>query len=193
MFIRNEDFGTFIRSYKVVTLLVLLNTLMWLYTSFIPSGSFLESRMIGANYWVAQGEYWRLVTPVFLHGSFGHLLFNSFSLILFAPALEHFLGKFKFLITYLSAGVIANIFTYILEGPQYIHVGASGAIFGLFGVYVYMVIYRKDLIDRVNAQLVITILIISLLMTFTRSNINVVAHIFGLIGGLALAPIILRK
>ncbi|WP_102349558.1 rhomboid family intramembrane serine protease [Bacillus sp. Marseille-P3661] len=193
MFIRNESFRSFVQYYPIVTLLVATNLILWLVTSFVPGGDLLLRLGIGSNMDVYHGEYWRLITPIFLHGSFGHLLFNSFSLILFGPALEVMLKKFKFIILYFVGGALANIGTFFVAPINYLHLGSSSAIFSLFGIYVYMVIYRKDLIDRMSSQIIITILVVGFAMTIFRSNINIFAHIFGLLGGAALGPILLRK
>jgi rhomboid protease GluP len=195
MFVRTEDFRSFLRYYPVVSFIIFFQMIIFIWTafSFLPFSSFLLSKGIGSNLWIAYGEYWRLVTPIFFHGGFGHVFFNSFSLVLFGPALEQILGKTKFVIAYLGAGIIANVAIYLLEGPGYTHLGASGAIFGLFGIYVYMVYLRKDLIDSTNSQIVLTILVIGLIMTFVSPNVSVLGHIFGLIGGLILAPPLLSK
>ncbi|WP_458415008.1 rhomboid family intramembrane serine protease [Schinkia sp. CFF1] len=193
MFIRNENFRSFIHQYPIVTSILFIHVLLWLIIFIVPGGDLLLSLGIGSNYDVYKGEYWRLLTPIFLHSGFGHMLFNSFSLILFGPALEKMLGKITFIITYLLSGVLANIGTYFVAPINYYHLGSSSAIFGLFGVYLYMVIYRKDLINRMNSQIIISILVIGMVMTFFRADINIYAHIFGLISGAALAPIVLRK
>lgn len=194
MFTRSENFRTFLRLYPVVSILVGVHVLFWLLFQIpIPQLKILLGLLDGYNAGVAYGEYWRLVTPIFLHIGFGHLFFNSISLILFAPALERMLGKTKFVLVYISSGIIANIATYIIEPLQYSHIGASGAIFGLLGVYLFMVVFRKGLIDQANSQIIVSILVIGLVMTFFNSNINVVAHIFGMIGGFLVAPFVIKK
>lgn len=194
MFTRTESFRTFLQLYPIVSIIVCLHILFWLLFQLpIPALQILLSLLDGYNAGIAKGEYWRLVTPIFLHVSFGHLFFNTISLILFAPALEKLLKKVKFILLYLGAGIIADIATYLLEPQQYSHIGASGAIFGLFGVYLFMVYFRRGMIDQVNSQIIISILVIGLIMTFFSSNINIVAHIFGFIGGFALAPLFIRK
>jgi rhomboid protease GluP len=194
MFLRTENFRTFLNLYPIVSFLVAVHFFLWIWIYLsIPGGQFLLSNMAGYNMFIEQGEWWRLFTPILIHASFGHVLFNSFSLVLFGPALERLLGKFKFVFAYVGAGLIANAATFWLEPDHFVHVGASGAIYGLFGVYLYMVLFRKELIDAANAQIIITILIIGIIMTFIGGNINVIGHIFGFIGGAILAPLVLPR
>ncbi|MCA1032960.1 rhomboid family intramembrane serine protease [Bacillus timonensis] len=194
MFTRTENFQSFLRMYPIISTLIAIHIFLWaLFSLPILPGKILLQQMVGLNFWIAEGEYWRLITPIFVHGDFGHMLFNSFSLILFGPALEKMLGKIKFISAYLSTGILANIATYMIEPLEFSHVGSSGAIFGLFGLYLFMVTKRKDLIDRANSQIIVTILVIGLVMTFINTNINIVAHIFGLLAGFLLAPLLLPK
>ncbi|KGX86570.1 rhomboid family intramembrane serine protease [Pontibacillus litoralis] len=194
MFFRTESFQQFIRSYQVVAFLVGLHLVLWVAIDVLHLPFFisLEKLGIGSNLLIANGEYWRLVTPIFLHADFMHALMNSFSLVLFGPALEQMLGKGKFIFAYIGAGIVGNIGTYVFAPTLYVHLGASGAIFGLFGIYLYMVYSRKDLIDQANAQVVITIAVIGVIMTLISPGINVYGHMFGLLGGTLLAPIVLR-
>jgi membrane associated rhomboid family serine protease len=128
-----------------------------------------------------------------MHSGFSHVLFNSFSLILFGPALEKFLGRFRFLSIYLLTGVFANVATLLLEPITYLHVGASGAIFGLFGVYISLIAFHKHALTKDNRQIIITIAVVSLIMTFLQPNINVIAHLFGFVSGFVIGALTFRK
>ncbi|MEC5424695.1 rhomboid family intramembrane serine protease [Virgibacillus sp. C22-A2] len=195
MFIRTErSIKEFVQFYPIVAGLIIIHLVLWLLIDFLrlPFGIELYQWGAGNNLFIHNGEYWRLITSIFLHGGLMHALFNSFALVLFGPALEQMLGKFKFIIAYLAAGLAGNIATYAIAPTAfYFHIGASGAVFGLFGIYAFMVAFRKHLIDQANSQIVMTIFIIGLIMTFVRPNINIYAHIFGFIGGFALAPLVL--
>ncbi|MBU9710427.1 rhomboid family intramembrane serine protease [Evansella tamaricis] len=195
MFVRNESFQGFIRSYPIITGLVAIHIILYIWVYFLPffGGTEIRNWGIGSNLHVGMGEYWRLVTPIFLHGSITHMLFNSFSLVLFGPALESLLGKFRFITAYFLTGIIANIATFYLGEPVLFHLGASGAIYGLFGIYLYMVLNRQDLIDQGNSQVIMTILVIGVIMTFVNPGINILAHLFGLLAGALLGPLILYK
>lgn len=197
MFLRTErsvkDFLTF---YPVVSTLVIINLLLWIFTGFFQTELGTKTFFYGAgnNVFISNGEYWRLFTPIFLHANFMHVVFNCFSLILFGPALEQMIGKWKFIFAYMAAGLVGNIGTYVIDptSPTF-HIGASGAIYGLFGMYVYMMFMRKDLIDEANARLVVIILAIGVVMTFANPMINTGAHLFGLLGGVFVAPLVLQK
>ncbi|WP_079504353.1 rhomboid family intramembrane serine protease [Mesobacillus jeotgali] len=184
MFTRTESLRDFIRFYPIITLIIVIHILLYLLTA-LPffAGKYLFELFAGVNLYVVNGEYWRLVTPIFMHAGFAHMLFNSFSLVLFGPALEQLLGRTKFILVYLITGIAANIATLILEPLTYTHVGSSGAIFGLFGFYISIIMFRKAMMSRENSQTIMTIAIIGVVMTFVQSNINITAHIFGMLAG----------
>ncbi|MCY8793460.1 rhomboid family intramembrane serine protease [Bacillus inaquosorum] len=194
MFIRTENFQTFIRLYPVVTFILALQAVLWLFFSLpVHSVVLWRDAVTGYNLGVANGEWWRLITPVLLHAGFTHLLFNSMSIFLFAPAFERMLGKARFLLVYAGSGIIGNIGTYVTEPLDYVHVGASGAIFGLFGVYLFMVLFRKELIGQEHSKMILTLLAFAVLMSFINSNINMMAHLFGLCGGFLLSFLCVQK
>jgi rhomboid protease GluP len=201
LFVRRESFQQFIRFYPIVTWILGINTFLFLFSFLLPS---LYKTVvfwgIGWNEAVAAGQYWRLVTPIFLHGGFGHFFLNSFALIIFGPALETILGRLKFFGLYMFAGILGNVGTFLFEVGNYYHVGASGAIYGLLGLYLYMRFFRHDLIDPGSAQIVTVILIVGAVHTlilpqltmFGSPGINVLGHLFGFIGGAILGPVIFR-
>ncbi|MBS8267037.1 rhomboid family intramembrane serine protease [Mesobacillus boroniphilus] len=184
MFTRTESLRDFIRLYPVISIIITIHILLYLMTAlpFFP-GRYVFELLAGVNLYIVNGDYWRLVTPIFMHAGFAHMLFNSFSLVLFGPALEQLLGKTKFILVYLVTGIAANIATLILEPLTYTHVGSSGAIFGLFGFYISIIMFRKAMMSRENSQTIMTIAIIAVIMTFVQSNINITAHIFGMVAG----------
>ncbi|WP_078382398.1 rhomboid family intramembrane serine protease [Sutcliffiella halmapala] len=190
MFVRTENFRTFTKLYPIITTIAAIHLVLWTSVQFTD---FFRDLTIGNNYLIWNGEYWRLITPIFLHVSLTHLLFNTLSLVLFGPGLERMLGRGKFILIYLLGGILANIATLLLAPVLYSHLGASGAIFALFGVYLYMVFFRPDLISNANSQIILIILGISLVMTFFTHNVNIYAHLFGFLAGTILAPFFLGK
>src|SRR5699024_6403593 len=142
MFVRHErSIKEFMRFYPVVSVIIIINLLLWVIIDLLhlDIGRSIYLWGIGHNIAVMYGEYWRLITPIFLHGDLSHVIFNSFALVLFAPALEQMLGKFKFTLFYFLTGIVGNVGTFIMNPfSQTPHLGASGAIYGLFGIYMFM-------------------------------------------------------
>ncbi|CEG25358.1 rhomboid family intramembrane serine protease [Bacillus sp. B-jedd] len=187
MFTRTESLGQFIRFYPVVSTIIAIHLALFLAATLpIFPNYWLFDTFAGVNLYIAKGEYWRLLTPIFLHSGFTHVLFNSFSLVLFGPGLERMLGRGKFIFVYLISGIAANFATYLLEPLTYTHVGSSGAIFGLFGYYAAIVLLGRRTMSRQDSQTIMTIAVISVIMTFLQPNINITAHLFGLLAGFLL-------
>ncbi|MEU8308561.1 rhomboid family intramembrane serine protease [Actinomadura sp. NPDC048955] len=136
---------------------------------------------------VAEGEWYRLFTTMFLHqrgGSFGitHILFNMWALWAVGPALEQVLGRWRFLALYVLSGLGGSVLLYMVGSPADSAVGASGAIFGLFGAY--FVIGRR-LGGPVGP--IVVLLVINLVITFSVPGISWQGHVGGLAVGAALA------
>ena len=131
--------------------------------------------------YIRAGEYYRIITGMFLHGGILHLLFNCYALYIIGSQLESFIGKFKYFIIYFFAGISGSLFSMMFSNTP--SVGASGAIFGLMGSLIYFGYhYRVYLGNYVKTQL-IPLVIINLIIGFSASNIDNFAHIGGLIGG----------
>jgi membrane associated rhomboid family serine protease len=130
---------------------------------------------------VAAGEYWRLLTGEFLHAGPLHLVLNMFALYLFGPAAERALGTVRFVASYLTMAVAASTFVYVLSSQQ--TVGASGAIFGLFGlVFVLLLKAGQD----VRGLLVL--LLINGLISL-NAHISWQAHLGGFLTGILLGAV----
>ncbi|MBA4607448.1 rhomboid family intramembrane serine protease [Aeromicrobium sp. Marseille-Q0843] len=93
---------------------------------------------------VADGQYWRLLTAAFLHGGWLHLAFNMYALYLFGPFVEQTLGRVRFVITYLTLAIGSSVLVYLLEDPLTPTIGASGAVFGLFGLALVFLIRTRQ-------------------------------------------------
>jgi rhomboid protease GluP len=141
------------------------------------------------------GEWWRLLTPMVLHGSLMHLLFNSWALYILGTEVERMFGTFRFIVIYLLAGLAGSIASYVFN-PGSLAVGASGAIFGLLGALAAFAFAARSLIgweaSRMQIGQMATLAAINLIFGFVVPNIDNSAHIGGLIAGgiagLALAP-----
>ncbi|GAB6259705.1 rhomboid family intramembrane serine protease [Peribacillus sp. N1] len=194
MFTRTEGFREYASSYRAVTVLILIMMIVFVLVLFpIFPGNVLFYYGAGVNLYIADGQWWRLITPIFLHSTFTHLLFNGFSLAIFGPFLEKLLGTIKFSIFFLSTGILANIATFLINPLTYNHVGASGAIFGLLGFFLYLVLFNKTNFTNNERNTVYTLTGIAVIMTFIQPQINVIGHLAGLATGFLTAPLYLRK
>jgi membrane associated rhomboid family serine protease len=131
---------------------------------------------------VAEGQYYRLLTSAFLHAGVLHILFNMFALAQIGPILEQALGRLRYLALYLLSALGGSVAAFLLAPPNQPSVGASGAIFGLFGAY-YVVVRRLG----GETGPIVALLVINLVITFSVPQIDWRAHIGGLVTGALLA------
>jgi membrane associated rhomboid family serine protease len=135
---------------------------------------------------VADGEWYRLITCGFLHAGLLHLGFNMFALYVVGQLLEPALGTARFVALYF-ASLLAGSFGALLLDPSAFTVGASGAVFGIFGAT--MVIARGRGMNQIASELGF-LLVINLAITFAVPNISVGGHLGGLAAGLLCAGLI---
>ncbi|WP_043265205.1 rhomboid family intramembrane serine protease [Streptomyces sp. CT34] len=131
---------------------------------------------------VAHGEWYRLLTAIFLHQQIPHIAFNMLSLWWLGPPLEAALGRLRFSALYLLAGLGGSAVTYLLAAQNQPSLGASGAIFGLLGATA--VLMRRL---RYDMKPVLILLGLNLAFTFLWPNIAWQAHVGGLVVGAAVA------
>jgi rhomboid protease GluP len=148
---------------------------------------------VKANAAIAQGQWWRFVTPVFIHIGWLHIIFNSYALWIVGPQVEKLYGSARFVILYVITGVAGVVGSYLFH-PFSISAGASGAIFGLFGVLLVFGIRYRDAIPpffkRAVGTGVLPVIVINLVIGFSISFVDNSAHIGGLLAGAALAAVI---
>ncbi|RHW34891.1 rhomboid family intramembrane serine protease [Lysinibacillus yapensis] len=185
MFIRRENFRQFLKLYPVVSTIIAMNLVVYIITMMPSIGEKVFYAGMSVNYLIGNGEWWRLITSLFLHANFMHVLFNMFSLFLFGPELEKIAGKARFLTIYFLAGIFGNVATYVSQEGIYASVGASGAIYGIFGAFAALVYYTRRTMPQLK-QVILPLIIISVILTFVTPNINVAGHLGGLITGFLL-------
>ncbi len=148
---------------------------------------------VKSNAEIAAGQWWRFVTPVFIHIGLLHLLFNSYALWMVGPTVEKLYGSARFVILYVLTGITGVAGSYFYH-PANISAGASGAIFGLFGVLlVFGIRYRNSIppfFKQAVGTGVLPVIAINLIIGFTVPGIDNAAHIAGLLSGAALAAVL---
>ena len=140
------------------------------------------------NYKLIQTEgylgLYRLITSIFLHADIFHIFFNMYALYITGTQVERYYGKKKMLIIYFVSGIVGSLFSNVFMSSGTISMGASGAIFGLFGALLcFAYNYRAVLGDFLKGSL-LPVLIINLCLGLFISGIDVFSHIGGLIGGI---------
>jgi membrane associated rhomboid family serine protease len=136
---------------------------------------------------VAHGQWWRLFTSAFLHYGILHIGFNMYALYIFGPPLEAALGRLRYVVLYLMAGVGGGLLSVGLGPIGEQAAGASGAIFGLFGAF-YVIARHRNI---QTGPVVITI-VINLILSFSIPDIDWRGHVGGLVVGLLVALVYAR-
>lgn len=131
---------------------------------------------------VGNGQIWRLVTYIFVHGSILHLLVNMYSLYVVGTQIETYVGKVKYLIIFLVSGICGGLLSCLLSSG--FSVGASGAIFGLLGALAYFGYHYRLYLGNVLKSEIIPLIILNLGIGFVLPGIDNFCHIGGLVGGL---------
>src|SRR5438477_933699 len=148
---------------------------------------------VKSNAEIAQGQWWRFITPIFIHIGLLHLLFNSYALWIVGPQVEKLYGGPTFVVLYVLTGIAGVAGSYFYH-PYSISAGASGAIFGLFGVLlVFGFRYRNAIppdFKRAVGTGVLPVIVINLIIGFTIPAIDNSAHVSGLLAGAILAILV---
>ncbi|GKX66961.1 rhomboid family intramembrane serine protease [Inconstantimicrobium mannanitabidum] len=188
---RNTDKSYF----SITNILIGLNVIMFI-VSVLISGQIFDIDtdvliILGAkvNYLIDQGQIYRLVTAMFLHGGLMHIAFNMYALYALGDFIERIYGKIGYLVIYFVSGIAANLLSYMLS-PNYASMGASGAIFGLFGAALVFGIKERDKIGKDFLINIGSVVAINVFIGMSQRDIDNAAHFGGFIGGIVVAFII---
>ncbi|MEK9164407.1 MAG: rhomboid family intramembrane serine protease [Chloroflexota bacterium] len=142
------------------------------------------------NEFIIAGEWWRLVTPMFLHAGLAHIAFNSYALYIFGKQVEALFGHRRFLIIYLLSGIAGSVLSFAMSPSP--SVGASGAICGLIGaLLIYLYRHRQLFGERGRRQLMQILAVAGINLVIGLSpGIDNWGHVGGLIGGVVLTWLI---
>lgn len=142
------------------------------------------------NVLVAEGQWWRIFTPILLHAGITHILFNMWALWVLGPQIERGVGTWPFVGAYLASAGMGGAFAYLMGGPTDIAVGASGAIFGLFGIWFNFAVRRRNTAQgRFLLRQIMFLLLLNAALPFIVGGIAWEAHLGGLIAGFVIGEL----
>lgn len=165
--------------------IVVLNVLIFILCAF--TGDLLYNKGAFSIYLIAENhEYFRFISSMFLHADSNHLISNMLVLLFMGDMVEEKIGHLKYAMLYMISGIGGGILSAIYElviGKAVLSVGASGAIFGIVGAVLVLVVVHRGKWESITLPRVIFMLAYSLYTGFTAVNVNNAAHIGGLLTG----------
>lgn len=186
LLVRNENFKQYMLNYPLTFFIISLNVFVFIITSLI-GGLTNDSILyklggISFEYIQQKREYYRFVSYAFIHNGIFHLMMNMGIILLICPPIEKSLGKTKFTILFLGSIILSGLTILIFRRES--GVGASGFDFGLFGIYLSIMILKKDLIDIHSRITILFLISFGWLYTFINKDVSIAGHFGGFIAGI---------
>ena len=185
-----------IKREPVTALLILLNTLIFLIVEFTGGSEngqhMLECGAVYAPLIIEQGQWYRMITSMFLHFGAPHLINNMLVLFVLGQRLEPVTGKMKFLLIYILGGLGGNLISLIWDmrtGDYSLSAGASGAVFAVMGGMIYVIIRHRGRVADLNMKQMLLMAAFSLYFGFASGGVDNAAHAGGLLCGFIAAVI----
>lgn len=186
-----------IKREPVTALLILLNTLIFLIVEFTGGSEngqhMLECGAVYAPLIIEQGQWYRMITSMFLHFGAPHLINNMLVLFVLGQRLEPVTGKIKFLLIYILGGLGGNLISLTWDmrtGNYSLSAGASGAVFAVMGGMIYVIIRHRGRIADLNMKQMLLMAAFSLYFGFASGGVDNAAHAGGLLCGFLVALIV---
>jgi membrane associated rhomboid family serine protease len=180
----------------ITYILIAVNVIIFLLSQIPPLGDFIVGFSAQLNAAVLAGQVWRLVTTLFIHDGWLHLAVNMLSLFFIGRAAEIYFGSWRYLVIYFLSGIGGGILFLFTSPIMGIVVGASGAIFGVFGaIGVFYIVNRRALGNYAGNAIGQWLLWLGInaVISFTAPDIAIYAHVGGLAIGLILAYILIPR
>lgn len=192
-------FFNYIKKHPVTFSLLVANFIMYLVVAI--SGGFDTITLVKTGALVPvlvdQGQYWRLITSMFLHAGFIHFFFNSFFLYYIGGSVENILGSLKYGLLYLVSGIGSSIAVWLFSNPNVPTIGASGALYGVMAGLFLMTFIRPNWFHPRTIRSIRFMVAINIFFTITSAigdlSISFPGHLGGFIIGLAISYLLIPK
>lgn len=168
--------------------LVTANVLVYLLCQ-LTGDALYEKGCLGTYEVIRQGEYARIIWSMFLHADVSHLFNNMIILLFMGAMIEKEIGHISYAVIYLLSGIGGNLLSLagkVINDDWAVSLGASGAIFGLDGLLLALVLFSRRRMVNVTPLRVVLMIFLSLYSGFTAGNVDNLAHIGGLLVGFVL-------
>lgn len=162
-------------------------------TSLSPQGTAILQHYGLSRDGILNGEYYRFLTSIFLHGGIVHLASNAIYLYYFGVRSEKLLGTRKFLVLYFISGLCGGILSVLFGDGMSISIGASGAIYGLLGAMLLLTKKCGPRYTGMNYSTMLLLAVSAICIGFLEPGVDNLGHIGGFLGGMAVFALLLRK
>ncbi|WP_079479664.1 rhomboid family protein [Halobacillus salinus] len=168
----------------ITYVLLAINILFFVFMEWKADSTAVETLIeFGAKYnpAIIEGEWWRIVSSMFIHIGLLHLLMNMLALYYLGTAVERIYGTMRFTLIYFLAGVFGGVASFMLN--PFVAAGASGAIFGLFGALLFFGVHHKQLFFRTMGWNLLFVIGLNIVFGISVPQVDNGAHMGGLVGG----------
>lgn len=188
MLLRRENFKEYIVQYPITAIIVAINTVVFIYTSFLGGlsdesvlyhvGGFVSDKFIN-------GEYYRAITYAFIHNGLEHFGFNMVMTLIIGAPVEKLLGKAQYIVLFFVSILTPVLFFGFLTTAN--QVGESGFGFGLFGLLTSWVFLKRSLFDKDTRTAILLFVLVGWIITFVYPNVSFTGHFGGFLAGIILS------